>query len=126
MRYALLILTTVFSIVFTARAQDTLRTPHGGRLVTTGFYKVELVECTEYVEVFLYETDLCPINNHGFTGQVEFIYPDRSCINSALYHYGTDGFTAKVEKAFYESCIVIAHTPGLDIRAAFGPAPVVK
>lgn len=101
------------------RAQDTLQGPHGGKLKTLRYYKIELVECYQYAEVYIYDHELCPINNYGLEGRIEFCYENSKCMSARLYPYGYDGFSANIDEQCYDYCTVIIKVPGESIREKF-------
>ena len=91
--YLGLILTLLFSLSF---AQQSNLGPHGGRIKTAGKYKVELLGCDNYLEVYLYDADTNAVNNKEVTGSIEFYYNSEASLNSTLVRYGMDGFTARI------------------------------
>jgi hypothetical protein len=100
-------------------AQDNDLGPRGGKIKTSGYYRIELVECYEYMEVYVYELDMLPVHNRGLNGFVDFCYEDNSCTYSRLYSYGVDGFTAEIKQQRYTHCQVNVNGNGLSIQASF-------
>lgn len=100
-------------------AQETGKGPHNGQLKRAGYYHLEVVDCADFLEIYLYDTRMNPFRNNGLNGIVDFHYPDSSCATSKLYHYGVDGFTAEAEKQMYSSCEVFIRGRGINIRAVF-------
>ena len=78
------------------KAQQNGLGPHGGRLKTAGSYKIELLGCDNYLEIYLFDSDTNAINNNDIEGTVEFFYSAQATLVSPLVHYGMDGFTAKI------------------------------
>jgi hypothetical protein len=78
-----------------------------------------VVNCSGYLEVYLYELDMYPVRNHGLRGEVDFHYLNGSCVTEALSPYSNDGFTAEPELESFVSCEVFIHAPGLSLRAKF-------
>ena len=117
-KYGLVIL-LLLGRICNCMAQTNSPGPHGGELRSTGYYKVEAVDCNKYLEIYLYELDLCPILNYSFNGRVDFHYPDNSCYSSKLYAYGVDSFSAEMSDHCYDSYIVYLHSIGVSIKAEF-------
>ena len=91
----------VFTLVllsFTSllKAQQKGFGPHGGRLKTVGGYKIELLGCDNYLEVYLFDKDTNAIDSKNINGNVEFFYTAQATLSSPLVQYGMDGFTAKI------------------------------
>ncbi len=80
--------------------------PHGGRLKTTGNYRVELFGCENYLEVYVLDIDNDAINNANIKGSVEFFYPNQTTLSYPLVQYGMDGFTAKIPVTTFYQCRV--------------------
>jgi hypothetical protein len=81
----------------TASAQkDTLIGPHQGRLFKSGAYRLEVLGCNDYLEIYLYDSDREAILNYGIHGNVEFYYKGETYLNAPVVCYGEDGFTAKI------------------------------
>nr|AIA16713.1 hypothetical protein [uncultured bacterium] len=74
---------------------DTLRGPHGGRIHSYMDYRIEMVGCNDYLEIYLYNKVMDPLNNYGVLGDVKFYYPNEVYSSSPLVPYGADGFTAQ-------------------------------
>lgn len=119
MRTCIILLTILLGMSRASEAQDPSSAPHGGMLKLAGYYKVELVDCYEYVEVYLYELDLCPVLNSGLSGQIDFHYINGDAATSRLYPYGVDAFTAEVKQHCYTSCSLSLHGVGAAIKAEF-------
>lgn len=119
MRMYVLPLFFLFLLSQTIKAQDPKATPHGGKLITKGYYHLELLECNEYLELYLYGLDMDPIRNYGLSGYVDFYYPDNSCKVSKIYPYGLYGFTAAVELAHFVSYELNLHGQGIAIQISF-------
>lgn len=100
-------------------SQETRNGPHNGQLKRVGYYNVEVVDCSGYLEIYLFDTRMNPLRNYGMSGAVDFHYPDSTCVTAKLYHYGVDGFTAHPEQQLYASCEVFLRGHGLNIRAVF-------
>ena len=91
---SLLAILFLFSQSISAQQKDI--GPHGGRLKTTGDYKIELFGCDNYIEVYLYDRDTNAVNNNNITGTVEYFYQAEATLSSPLVPYGMDGFTANI------------------------------
>lgn len=102
------------------QAQKPSPGPHGGELKKAGVYWMELVDCTSYVQLYLYELDMCPLKNYDISGSVDFYYPGSDCFTSPLYPYGIESFTAEARQPCYTRCRVFVHSRGLSISADFG------
>lgn len=100
-------------------SQVKTETPHGGRIKASGYYRVEVVECYEYMEIYLYEPGMLPVMNHGISGSVDFHYPGGVCLSSPLYPYGVDGFTAEIRQQCYSSCVVMLSGQGMGVSVLF-------
>src|ERR1700758_3099831 len=70
--------------------------PHGGMMKSIGDYKMEVLGCDDYLEVYLYDRDTNAVNNSKIVGNVEFYYNESAALVSSLVKYGIDGFTAKI------------------------------
>lgn len=119
MKKSIFLILTVFVLTAFLSAQTSIAAPHGGSIKTADNYKVEMVDCYEYVEVYLYELDMCPVLNRGFSGQIDFYFPNNDCYSSKLYYYGVDAFTAEVTQHCYTGCSVNLHGVGVSIKAEF-------
>src|ERR1700751_4441603 len=89
----------IFLLVFSVQALEAQQNSislHGGRLKTTGDYKIELFGCDNYVEVYVFDRDTNAISNNNITGTVEFFYNGQATLSCPLSRYGMDGFTAKI------------------------------
>ena len=111
--------TTIFSsflllLAATGIAQTDSTGPHGGRLKNAGIYKIELLGCDNYVELYLFDSDTEAINNTNISGEVAFYYSSQSSLYSHLTHYGMDGFTAKIPVNTFSFCKV-----SLNVNGAF-------
>ncbi len=108
----LLSLLFFFSQVICAQQKDI--GPHGGRLKTTGNYRIELFGCENYLEVYVFDIDNEAINNANIKGDVEFFYQNQATLSYLLVKYGMDGFTAKIPVTTFYQCRV-----SLDINSEF-------
>lgn len=106
-------------LVLTGRTQTRKLGPEGGILKQSGYYQVEVVDCLGYLEIYVYNLRMQPIRNHGFSGSVDFYYPDSTCATSQLYHYGVFGFTANPPRERHSSCEIFLQSRGIFIRASF-------
>lgn len=100
-------------------AQEHNDGPRGGKLKAVSFYRMEVVECYEYLEVYLYDLDMCAIRNNSLYGSVIFYFPDNTHISSKLFPYGADGFTAEIKQQCYERCEINISGVGLSLKALF-------
>src|ERR1700758_483984 len=75
-----ILLFLIFSIQVVKAQQNGLG-PHGGRLKTTGNYKIELFGCDDYIEVYLFDKDVNAISNNNITGAVEFFYSGQATLS---------------------------------------------
>jgi hypothetical protein len=97
-----------------AQAQKTGFGSHGGRLKTTGNYKVELFGCDDHVEIYLFDRDTNAINNNDITGSVEFFFNGSATLVSTMARYGVDGFTAKIPSINF-----MYSKPSFNVHATF-------
>lgn len=86
----------LFFLATALNAQQKNTGPHGGRLKTTGNYKIEILGCDNYIEVYLYDEDTNAISNNDINGNIEFYYSQQATLVGMLVRYGMDGFTAKI------------------------------
>ena len=93
--------------------------PHDGQMKRAGYFNIEVVDCSGYLEIYLYDLYMNPIRNSGLSGSVDFHYPDSTCATVQLYHYGIDGFTAEPERQLYSSCEVFIRGRGVSIQLVF-------
>lgn len=115
-----LLWTVILSILFSsALLAQGKNPPHNGQLKRAGYYNLEVVDCSGYLEIYIYDMEMNPLRNYGLSGMVDFHYPDSTCASSKLYHYGVDGFTAEPERQLYASCEVFIRGQGINIRAVF-------
>jgi len=119
MKTCIILIIILLGLGNASEAQNPSSAPHGGLLRLAGYYKVELVDCHEYVEAYLYELDLCPILNSGLSGQIDFHYINGDLITSRLYPYGVDAFTAEVKQHCYTGCTVSLQGVGAAIKVEF-------
>lgn len=120
MKSALWVIFLVIGLSGPAFAQHEVNPgPRGGKLKTVSSYRMEVVECYEFLEIYLYDLDMYAIRNNGLKGSVTFFYPDSSRQNSVLFLYGADGFTAEVKQQCYEYCEVEIYGVGLNLKATF-------
>jgi hypothetical protein len=103
---------------FTVAAQEK-RPPHNGQIKRAGYYNMEVVDCSGYLEIYVYDLDMVPVRNHGLGGVVDFHYPDSTCMTSKIYSYGIDAFTAEPERELYSSCEVFIRGQGIALTALF-------
>lgn len=98
---------------------DTLRGPHGGRIHSYMDYRIEMVGCNDYLEIYLYNKVMDPLNNYGVLGDVKFYYPNEVYSSSPLVPYGADGFTAKIPSPIYYNSRVTMNFAGQALTAKF-------
>ena len=104
---------------FMLQGQDTLRGPHGGAIKSSGNYRVELLECNEYFEAYLFTKDMDGMSNYGITGDIKYFYSNGTSKSSPLTFYGNDGFTAKVPDGGFIYCRVTMDILGTPISIKF-------
>lgn len=104
---------------FQLKAQYPVAAPHGGELLTVGFYRMEAVNCSGYLEVYLYTLDMQQVRNHQLTGQVDFHYGDSSCVTTPLFRYATDAFTAEPDRPDFNRCDIYIHGTGFSVHGHF-------
>src|SRR5438552_45563 len=116
-----LLFSVLFALsLFSYGQTDTTIGPHKGRLESYTNYKVEVVGCNDYLEVYLYDRKMMPIhNNYGVAGDVKFFYPNEVFSSSPFVHYGADGFTAKIPTPDYMYCRVTATINGQVVTVKF-------
>ncbi len=115
-----LIILIGFVLVTTAlSAQDSLRGPHEGVVKESGKYKIELVECNDYFEVFIYTDDMDVIHNYGNDGDVKYFYEGGTFKSFPLQYYGNDGFAAKVADGTFIYCRVSMEVLGTLVSLKF-------
>ncbi|MGZ3883593.1 MAG: hypothetical protein ACXVPQ_01085 [Bacteroidia bacterium] len=117
-------LSVIFFVLFFSvqpvSGQDTInRAPHGGMLKQFNSWQVELVDCYEYVEVYVYDAAMEPLFNYGFTGTVQFCYSDDTCLTSPTRLYSIDGFSAEVKRHCFLHCTVKLYKDGVKINGEF-------
>lgn len=108
-----------FIILLCLPAGVKAQSPHGGQLKIVEAYRMEAVNCAGYLEIYLYTLDRQPVRNRGFSGHVDFHYPDSSCATAPLYLYSNDSFTAEAKDGSYVSCDVFIFSRGLSLHAKF-------
>lgn len=114
MKQLILLFVLIFAIG-TVKAQSL----HGGQVKPAGDYYIEVVNCSGYLEVYVYAPGMYPLRNSSFYGQVDLFYPDSSCVTEKLFPYSNDRFTAEPKRESFTSCDVIIHAKGLPLRATF-------
>jgi hypothetical protein len=99
---------------------DSALGPHEGKIKIYGNYRVEVIGCNDYLEIYFYDKNLNPINNDfGIEGAAKFFYYNETNSTSAFVHYGADGFTAKISTQDYMYCQITATINGQVITAKF-------
>lgn len=119
MKTRALLLLIFLSLTTLSGAQNTTAAPHGGKLNSNGFYHIEVVECYEFLEVYLYDRDMQVIPNLGIRGDALFYFPDNTRVHCQLYPYGIDGFTAEIKHQCYASCEIGLQAPGFAFSLMF-------
>ncbi len=112
-----LVASLLLSVTSVAQVRNT--PPHDGQLKRAGYYNMEVLDCSGYLEIYLYDLNMSPIRNSGLSGWVDFHYPDSTCATSRLYHYSIDGFTAEPERQLYSSCEVFIRGVGVSVQMTF-------
>ena len=102
-----------------AQERDSLRGPHEGVVKEVGSYKIELVECNEYFEVFVYTENMDVIHNYGCDGDIKYFYIDDTYKSFPLTYYGNDGFAAKVPDGKIAYCRVTLEVLGTLVSLKF-------
>lgn len=103
-----------------SRAQDSTAAPHKGKIKISGLYKVELVDCYQYIEVYLYDLEMESVLNYGFSGWLDFYFADNTCSSSETYFYGADAFSAEVHRRCFTRCQVrLYRSDGIKIKVDF-------
>jgi hypothetical protein len=100
-------------------AQDSLRGPHEGVVKEIAPYKVELVECNDYFEVFIYTLNMDAIPNYGNEGDIKYFYESGTYKSFSLQYFGNDGFAAKVAEGEFVYCRVTVEVLGTLISVKF-------
>jgi len=118
MRLLIFILGFIF-ITTGLKAQDSLRGPHDGIVKEAGAYKIELVECNDYFEVFIYTEHMDIIHNYGNEGDIKYFYIDGTYKSFPLKYYGNDGFAAKVADGKFAYCRVTIEVLGTLVSLKF-------
>ena len=108
------IIIALLLFALTTNAQQLGLGPHGGRLKIAGNYKIELLGCENYLEVYVFDIDTEAVNNANIKGNIEFFYRDQATLSYPLVKYGMDGFTAKIPITTFFQCRV-----SLDINSEF-------
>lgn len=80
-----------------ARAQsDTTLGPHKGKMHGVDNFKVEVLGCNDYLEVFIYDSNMVPIPNSSVVAEVKFFYPDEMYVTVPMNYFNQDGYAAKI------------------------------
>jgi len=98
---------------------DTTRGPHTGRIESYANYRIEVLGCNDYLEVYFYDKKLQPIHNYEITGDVKFYFAGEVFSSVPLTRYGADGFTARIPSPDFYYCRVTASIGGQPISAKF-------
>ena len=94
--------------------------PHGGQMVASGYYYVELLNKEGKVTVYLLDANEKTKGNKGITSSVVFQFTDKT--NATVKHTanGDEKFNADNDKASaFTSCVVTIKVNGKTITANF-------
>ncbi len=74
------IITAVLFVCLTygIKAQEALTGPHGGRMKIAQGFRVEVVGCENYIEIYIFNEALEPLFNNGITGDVTFFHEGKT------------------------------------------------
>jgi hypothetical protein len=100
--------------------------PHKGRVYSYTNYRIEAVGCNEFLEIYIYNKDMQPLNNFGATGDVKFYYQNQTYTSSPLTPFGSDGFTAKIPSTDFSYARLTLTIDGQPITAKFGNECVAR
>jgi hypothetical protein len=104
------ILTLCFFLVsFLFYPQDSLVCgPHSGAMKKAGNYYVEMANCTDLFQVFVYSKNRKLIHNSILKGEVDFSYIDETFVTSPLFAGKCNDLTASIPaKGFYKCKVTI-------------------
>ena len=94
--------------------------PHGGQMVASGNYYVELLNKEGKVTVYLLDANEKTMGNKGITGSVVIQFTDKTNATVKLIANGDDKFNADNDKASaFTSCVVTIKVNGKTITANF-------
>lgn len=94
--------------------------PHGGQMVTTGNYSVELLNKDGEVSVYLLDAFEKPISNKNVTGTITLKFADKTSESVKLTSKGDDGFSVSNNRAStFLACDVILKVNGKTVTANF-------
>src|ERR1043165_6545908 len=119
MKRAIFFFSIMQIFVMAGSAQDSTLAPHGGILSASHDFRMEVVPCYEYLEVYLYEASMCSVGNHGPDGVAEFYFPDGSRLSSSLHPYGVEAFTATVPQQCFAGCRIGIRGMGISVAFYF-------
>ena len=114
-----LLLFAALSMQFISYSQQLTRGPHQGLVKEVGLYKIEMLGCSDHIEVYLLDQEMQSINNHQITGHVRFYFNNKTSQDSPLMPYGQDGFSAKIPQSEFFNCIVTIDILSKPISATF-------
>ena len=100
-------------------AQESERGPHQGAIRTAGHFKIELLGCTDHVEVYLLDKDAQEMSNYDIHGKVAFTFKNNITKEVPLQPYGRDGFSAKIPQSEFFNCFVTIEILSSPITASF-------
>lgn len=124
---ALLFSLLLFLAALPAFAQpDTTIGPHNGRVYSYTNYRIEAVGCNEFLEIYIYNKFMEPLNNFGAGGDIKFYYQNQTFISSPLTPYGSDGFTAKIPSNDFSYARLTLTIDGQPVTAKFGNECVAR
>lgn len=99
--------------------------PHKGRVYAYMNYRVEVLGCNEFIEVYIYNKDMQALNNFGATGDVKFYYQNQTYVSAPLTAFGSDGFTARIPSTDFSYARLTLMIDGQPVSVKFGNECIV-
>jgi hypothetical protein len=101
--------------------------PHGGIVKIAGDYKIEMLNSSFGLSVYLLDARERAIGNDKIMCKVEFLFPDSSSITYVLKPYGADGFEIDWGTFEFYTCKIYFYVDGKSVSAWFdNPNTVVR
>lgn len=93
--------------------------PNGGRLMSSGKYKIELIETYSSVGAYLFDSILTPIKNSGVRCKATFFMKDDTHVDLDMLPIGDDSFILETFPQGYHSCRLTFDVFGKPVSAYF-------
>lgn len=105
--YSFIIAGLIFFCAPAAQAQNSKCEPNQCTTKASGNYRVELAGCSNYLDIYVLDSNGEPLRNTAITGSVEFFYLDEtSLITNFKQYFRTNSLRAHVPAQGFYNCKV--------------------